>query len=1205
MDNLKEGKGSSVHRFGRTLSIVLILLFVILAISLYVFDFGSSTIFDPPGLLPLLNLLFLFICPMVVWCLAVKGYLESGSIGLITLGSGVFSMAVGSLIAGFLLQSKGSNAVITIHNISAFLAGVLHFTGATLAFVGFESEQDTRKRKFKSVTIFTGIFAFLVILTFGVLKGILPSFFVQGQGPTLIRQVILGIATLSFLMSGLLFTKLYRNSRSNFLYWYTAALFLISIGLGCILIQKSFGSPIGWLGRIAQYTAGLYMVAAVFSGARELGIKISRFDKVLEKFFHNRFQVLLAERTDELALTNDQLRREINERKQAEEALRESENRFQIAMAATKDGLYDWNLITNEIYYSPGWKRMIGYADHELPNDFSVWENLTDAEDAKRSWQMQNELIHKQRDRFKMEFEMKHKDGHWVDILSRATAIFDKDGKAIRIIGTHVDISERKQAEKATREKEEALRLSLDAAKAGTWTWNIETGEVVWDDQMQKIFGLEPGTFKGTFEAWKERVHPDDMKTAERITLNALERGERYNFEYRVKGRSGEWNIINAQASVVKDISGKPVKMSGFATDITDRKRAEEALLNQKDFLQKAQEIGHIGTWELDIEKNELLWTDENYRIFGLPIGTKLTYGIFLDCVHPDDREYVDKKWKAAFDKKPYDIEHRLLVDGDIKWVREKAELHFDETGKCIRGTGVTQDITERKQAEETLRESEDFLNRTGDMAKVGGWEVDLNTMKVIWTRTTGRIHELPDGYFPDLEEAISYYHPGDQDHVRQCVQRAIESSEPFDFTVRLITAKGRERWVRALGQPIFDSGSCVRLSGTFQDITERLKLEEELRQSQKMEAVGTLAGGIAHDFNNILAVILGNAELASDDIPDWNPASKSLKAIHQASIRARDMVKHLLAFSRKSGEVNTPINIEPIIKESMEMLRSAVPTSIAFDQHISDGPCNILGDAAQISQVMMNLATNAAHAMAEEGGLLEVTLEKVGLQEEKSCFNKVLPPGAYVRLKMRDTGEGMEPKTMARIFEPYYTTKELGKGTGMGLSVIHGIVKRHGGGIWVESEIGKGAVFEIYFPALVEMIEKEKEPDGEIKGGSESILFVDDEESMVNLNRQRLERLGYQVKSTTKPVEALEWFRADPNQFDVIITDMTMPRMTGDRLTAEVLKIRPQMPVIICTGYSERMSEKDAEALGVQYIEKPTDTRNLAAALREALEGK
>jgi CheY-like chemotaxis protein len=372
------------------------------------------------------------------------------------------------------------------------------------------------------------------------------------------------------------------------------------------------------------------------------------------------------------------------------------------------------------------------------------------------------------------------------------------------------------------------------------------------------------------------------------------------------------------------------------------------------------------------------------------------------------------------------------------------------------------------------------------------------------------------------------------------------------------------------------------------------------------MEAIGTLAGGIAHDFNNILAIILGNAELASDDIPHGNPAISALGEIQQASIRAKDMVHQLLSFSRKAGEVSKPLDMVPIIKESMKMLRSSIPTSIEFKQQFPHEQCSIMGDDTQISQIVMNLVTNAADAMSENGGLLEMTLENIFLPKEKTCFNWVLSPGPYVRLGMKDTGEGIEPKIMDRIFDPYYTTKEVGKGTGMGLSVIHGIVKSHDGGVRVESKLGEGTLFEIYFPALEKMSEEEKKSEGQIKGGSEKILFVDDEESMVNLNHQRLERLGYQVQSTTKPLEALEWFKTGPDQFDVIITDMTMPRLTGDRLTAEVLKIRPQMLVIICTGYSERMSETDVIALGARkYIQKPIDLRHLAAALREVLDEK
>ena len=716
--------------------------------------------------------------------------------------------------------------------------------------------------------------------------------------------------------------------------------------------------------------------------------------------------------------------------------------------------------------------------------------------------------------------------------------------------------------------------------------------------------------------------------------------------------------------------------------------------------------------------------------------------GVWVDCVR-QRRPVIHNDYASLLHKKGMPQGHAAVVRQlvvpimradrivAILGVGNKPTNYTDKDVEIVSFLAdVAWVIAEHKRTEEALRESEDFLNRTGDMAKVGGWEVDLNTMKVIWTRTTGRIHELPHGYFPDLEEAINFYHSEDQDHVRQCVQRAIESAEPFDFTVRLITAKGRERWIRALGQPIFDSGSCVRLSGTFQDITERMRKDEALReteerygniienvllgvyqtaldgkllfankkmvemfgyssfeefeaagsiaeryarpeerigivneiikegsintevefrrkdgqsiwvklntrkatnregaiileglmedvteikrmmtqlqQSQKMEAIGTLAGGIAHDFNNILAIIMGNAELAFDDVPNGNPVKDYLNEIRLASVRAKDMVQQLLAFSRKSDEENTPLDMAPIIKESMKMLRSAIPTSVEFKQHISDDPCKVMGDATQINQIVMNLLTNAADAMSEEGGLLEVTLDNIILQKEKPCFHWVLSPGPYVRLGIKDTGEGIEPENMDRIFDPYYTTKEVGKGTGMGLSIIHGIVKRHSGGIRVESALGKGTLFEIYFPALEKAAEEEKEPEGEIRGGSERVLFVDDEESMVNLNRQRLERLGYQVKTTTKPMEALEWFKADPDQFDIIITDMTMPRMTGDRLAAEVLKIRPHVPLIISTGYSERMSAKKVEALGVRKcIEKPIDLRNLASSLREVLDEK
>jgi len=523
---------------------------------------------------------------------------------------------------------------------------------------------------------------------------------------------------------------------------------------------------------------------------------------------------------------------------------------------------------------------------------------------------------------------------------------------------------------------------------------------------------------------------------------------------------------------------------------------------------------------------------------------------------------------------------------------------------------GKRWETTEKALAKSESRFREMFEQSPFGIALIGSLKGSLYELNPKFAEICGRtVNEMIQ------TDWMSFTHPDDvQEDLDNMALLNAGRIPGFNMDKRYIRPDGSFVWANMTIAPVsVEDAAHPRHLCMIEDITEqkeaaeeKKQLQDKLQQSQKMEAVGTLAGGIAHDFNNILAVILGNAELAADDISPGNPAGKSLKAIHQASIRAKDMVRQLLAFSRKSDEETKLLNMTPIVKESMKMLRSAVPTSIEFKQHISGDACNILGDAAQINQIMMNLVTNASHAMSQEGGLLEVTLEKVVLQEETPCFDFILSPGPHIRLKMRDTGKGIEPKILARIFDPYYTTKEVGKGTGMGLSVVHGIVKRHDGGILVESTPGEGTVFEIYFPALEKMVAEEEKPEGEIKGGSESILFVDDEESMVDLNHQRLTRLGYQVKSTTKPLEALEWFKADPDQFDVIITDMTMPHMTGDRLIKEILAIRPHMPTIICTGYSERMSAKEAEALGARrYIEKPMGVRDLASALRDVLEEK
>jgi len=371
------------------------------------------------------------------------------------------------------------------------------------------------------------------------------------------------------------------------------------------------------------------------------------------------------------------------------------------------------------------------------------------------------------------------------------------------------------------------------------------------------------------------------------------------------------------------------------------------------------------------------------------------------------------------------------------------------------------------------------------------------------------------------------------------------------------------------------------------------------------MESVGTLAGGIAHDFNNILGIILGNAELAMDDVPEWNPAKFNLKEIRTASLRAKDVVRQLLSFARKTRLEKKPTNIVSIVKESLKLLRSSIPTSIEIHRNISADIDTILADPTQINQVLINLCTNANHAMPD-GGIIDVILKSVELNENVTAQYPDLNPGRYVSLTVSDTGHGIPKEDMDRIFDPYYTTKDVGKGTGMGLAVVHSIVKEHNGIITVKSEPGKGTTFTIFFPAVDKEAVVESEPYEKLPMGNEKILFIDDEESIVNIARQMLERLGYEVDAKMSSIEALELFRFKPDQFDLVITDLTMPKMTGDKLVREILTIRPDIPVILCTGFSEKIDEKKATALGAtDYIEKPVNQHDLAFKVREVLDRK
>jgi len=387
-------------------------------------------------------------------------------------------------------------------------------------------------------------------------------------------------------------------------------------------------------------------------------------------------------------------------------------------------------------------------------------------------------------------------------------------------------------------------------------------------------------------------------------------------------------------------------------------------------------------------------------------------------------------------------------------------------------------------------------------------------------------------------------------------------------------------------------------------ELVERKKMEQMLRQTQKMEAIGKLAGGIAHDFNNILSPILGYTELTLNDMEEGSPFRSNLMEVYNAGNRAKSLVRQILTFTRQSESAQQPINMSVPVLEAVRLLRSTLPSTIDIVNHIREDLAPIMGDSTQIHQIVMNLCANAAQAMEDEGGILEVSLEQVYWDSKFIVHYKVLPKGYYIKLSVSDTGIGMAPEILESIFDPYFTTKENDKGTGLGLSVVQGIVKNHNGEINVYSEPDKGSTFTLYFPTTDDQLESRMEEAEAIPGGTESILYVDDEVTVANLGKRLLEQLGYKVTSVTRSVDALQLFKNDPDQFDLVITDMTMPKLRGDQLAERMAAVRPDLPIVICTGFSRYISKEIAKDIGVEaLLVKPFTQRELANAVRSAID--
>ncbi len=620
------------------------------------------------------------------------------------------------------------------------------------------------------------------------------------------------------------------------------------------------------------------------------------------------------------------------------------------------------------------------------------------------------------------------------------------------------------------------------------------------------------------------------------------------------------------------------------------------------------------GIWDWpDIQSDEMWWSPRIYEFFGYREDEiEPTTGQWKKMLLAEDEPAVAQMMKTHLQNRtPYDIEYRVRHKGGrIVWLRARGSALWDASGQPVRMAGYVQDISDRKTAEAENRRLNEYYRAITHTVNEAIIMIDGVGKISFWNPAAKEIFGFSRGEAMghDLHRLLApqHYHEaayaGLADYFRTGTGPAL--GKTMELTG--LHKDGHEIPLELSLASIERDGGWQAV-GVIRDISERKAAEKEvaelhkqLAQTQKMEAIGTLAGGIAHDFNNILAAIIGYSSLVKSRLPEGSRELEDIQKVLQAGDRAKYLVRQILTFARKTEIDKQPVAVDLIIKEVLQLLRASLPATIEIRSRIDAGGQMVLGSPTEIHQIMMNLCTNAFHAMEEQGGVLEISLQKMTLTDHGRLRN-----GCYLQLKVTDNGKGIAPGIAGQIFDPYFTTKEINKGTGLGLSMVQGIAQRLGGDVEVESRVGEGSCFTIWFPCHTEEITEEKEAMEVLPGGgSEHIMYVDDEEGLAILGQEFLEDLGYVVTPVFNSVEALEKFRAEPDRYDLVVTDQTMPGMTGVEMAIEMAKISPETPVVLCSGFKMTLDSSGiAESSIREVLLKPEMFDKLPRVLRQLLD--